>query len=60
MQSTLQNIPTNLPPLGDNVTNSDTAIGAFINEDDARDSTVTRQQLLTNTGPILSLPSQGN
>ena len=35
-------IPTNIPPLGDNVTNSDKAISAVLNEDDARYQTVTQ------------------
>ena len=34
-------IPTNLPPLGDDVTNYDEAIAAVLNEDDARNPTVT-------------------
>ena len=39
-----QKIPTNFPPLGDDVTNSDEAIADVINEDDTRDTTVTQAE----------------
>ena len=42
MQSTLQNITTNIPQLGDVVTNSEEAISDVLNEDDAWDPTATQ------------------
>ena len=37
-------IPTSIPPLGDDVTNYDEFIAAVLNEDDARDPTVTQAE----------------
>ena len=42
MQSNLQKVPTNIPPLGDDGKNSDEAITAVLNEYDDRDTTVTQ------------------
>ena len=39
-----QKNPTNIPPLGDYVTNSDEAIAAVLNKDDAIDKTLTHSE----------------
>ena len=51
------NIPTNIPPLGDDVTNSDEAIAAVLGEDDARDPTV-KQAATANQSSASTQPTK--